>query len=368
LPRFGYAARMKNMLLSFMALLAFAVAPAAQASDAVPGQFREQRLRMAGSSTVYPFVATAAEQFGRETDFYTPIIEATGTGGGIKLFCDGIGNKALDIANASRQIRDAELGQCASHAVTDVLEFAIGYDGIVVAQKYGAAPLKLSTKELFLALAQDVPQNGKLVRNPYQRWSQIASHLPDTAIEVYGPPPTSGTRDAFVEIAMEKGCSNFPEFETTYPDAKQRHAACHILREDGRYIDAGENDNIIVQKLVNNDTAIGIFGYSFLEQNIGKVQAIAIDGVMPDFASISSERYAISRSLYIYVKAAHLLRRAGLAEFLVELLSEEASAEDGYMALKGLIPLTSKAREANRAILAKAVELQKAALQESAED
>ena len=332
-------------IVRFLCAMLLLLPPGAHAAETNP------QLRVVGSSTVYPFVATAAEQFGRNTHLPTPIVEATGTGGGIKLFCEAVGGKSVDITNASRRIKDSEIKQCANHGVHRILEFTIGFDGIVIANGKGNAAFRLTTRQLFLALAQEVPQGGKLMANPYKQWSDIDPALPHLPIEVYGPPPTSGTRDAFGEVAMEKGCKGIPEYDAAYPDEAKRHAACHILREDGHYIDAGENDNVIVQKLATNPDALGIFGYSFLEQNADKVQASEIDGVIPSFESIASGKYAVSRSLYVYAKGEHLARR-GMKEFLTEVLSEDAAGEDGYMAIKGLIPLPAKAREANREKLA----------------
>ncbi len=206
---------------------------------------REQ-IRIVGSSTVYPFVSVAAEEFGDVGDYKTPIVESTGTGGGFKLFCSGVGDKFPDFSNASREIKASEIKRCAKNGITDITEIKIGYDGIVIAGSVNAKRYHLSKTQVFLALANKVPSRGKLVDNPYQKWSDIDSSLPNVKIEVYGPPPTSGTRDAFVELVMEKSCKDLPEFLAAYPDKKARKNACHLLREDGRYIDAGENDNLIV--------------------------------------------------------------------------------------------------------------------------
>ncbi len=315
--------------------------------------FARTQIRIVGSSTVYPFVATAAEQFGRDAAYHTPIVEATGTGGGIKLFCAGLGERTPDIGNASRLMKNAERDLCASNGVKHILELPVGFDGIVLANAKGAPAFRLSTAQVFLALAEKVPdKDGQLVPNPYQRWKEIDPALPDEPIEVYGPPPTSGTRDAFAEIAMEKGCKQFPAYARAWPEEKARAEHCRILREDGRYVDAGENDNIIVQKLVSNPVALGIFGYSFLEENADKVQASLIDGTRPSFESIASGSYAISRSLYVYAKLDHLGQVAALKEFLTELTSEDAAGEEGYMAIKGLIPQPGPVREANRAKVA----------------
>lgn len=300
------------------------------------------QIRVVGSSTVFPFVSAAAEQFGRTTSFSTPIVEATGTGGGIKLFCNGIGDHTPDIANASRTIKDSEREQCTQHGVQDITELSIGYDGIVLANSKQSKPLSLSIKTIFLALAKDVPQHGKLIPNPYETWHDLDASLINDPIEVYGPPPTSGTRDAFVEIVMEKGCELFPEYKTAYPDKEIRKKACHTLREDGGFVDAGENDNLIVQKLVSNPKALGIFGFGFLEENAAIVQGNPIDGSWPTYENIANNAYPVARSLYVYIKNAHLNNVAGIKEFMQELTSMEAMSEDGYLAEAGLISLPSE--------------------------
>jgi phosphate transport system substrate-binding protein len=299
---------------------------------------REQ-IRIAGSSTVFPFVSQTAEEFGKLGKFKTPIVESTGTGGGFKLFCEGVGDATTDISNASRPIKDSEKKLCAKHGVTDIEEFRIGFDGIVIAKQKKTMPIALTIKQLFLALAKQVPVAGVLKDNPYKTWHDVDASLPNTKIEVYGPPPTSGTRDAFVEIVMEKGCAAFSEFEKAYPDKEKRKKTCHVLREDGGFVDAGENDNIIVQKLMGNPDALGIFGYSFMLENMSLVQASPIEGVMPDFEDIISGKYPVARSLYVYLKKQHLGMIAGLKEFLIELTSPEAMGEDGYLIDAGLIPL-----------------------------
>jgi phosphate transport system substrate-binding protein len=317
-------------ILSIAALCGMMTSPALAARD---------QIRAVGSSTVFPFVSAAAEEFGKLTDFKTPIIESTGTGGGFKLFCEGLGEARPDIANASRPIKPSEKELCSKNNVTDIAELRIGYDGIVIAKKKLSQALHLTREQLFLALAKQVPVNGKLTPNPYHLWSDIDSSLPKTKIEVYGPPPTSGTRDAFVELAMEHACKAHPEFELAYPDAEKRKKQCHLLREDGGFIDAGENDNIIVQKLMGNPDALGIFGYSFLLENVSLVQATPIEGVLPDFDTIAKGTYPVARSLYVYVKKQHIPFVPGIKEFMQELTSPEAMGEDGYLPDAGLIPL-----------------------------
>lgn len=296
-------------------------------------------IRAVGSSTVYPFVTVVAETFGNNTEFKTPIIETTGTGGGFKLFCAGVGGDHPDVANASRPIKSSEKELCATNGVKDITEIKIGFDGIVLANVKGALKYNFSKKILFLGLAKQIPMGGKLVDNPNKKWSDVDAALPDVKIEIYGPPTTSGTRDAFVELVMEKACKDLPEFKAAFPDKKVRKKACHLLREDGHYIEAGENDNLIVQKIQSNNKAIGIFGFSFLGQNGDIVQGSKIEGVEPTFENISSGEYGISRSLFVYVKDNHVANTAGLKEFVTELVSDEAAGDFGYLTEKGLIPL-----------------------------
>jgi phosphate transport system substrate-binding protein len=308
---------------------------------------REQ-IRVVGSSTVYPFVTVIAEEFGTKTDFRTPIIESTGTGGGFKLFCSGLGDQTPDIANASRKMKDSEQKACSVNGVKNIIELKLGYDGIVIANSSKAKLFDVTKKELFLALAKYVPEKGKLVLNKFKNWKEINKDLPDQKIEVYGPPPTSGTRDAFVEIVMDEACIEITEFKTAYPDEEIRKKECQQIREDGIYIESGENDNLIVQKLKNNEKALGIFGYSFLEQNAGEIQGSKVNGVEPDFDNIANGKYPVSRSLYLYVKGDHFGKVDGLKEFLNEIVSEDATGEEGYLATKGLIPLKEEEIKSNR--------------------
>jgi phosphate transport system substrate-binding protein len=310
---------------------------------------KRHQLWIVGSSTLYPFVASAAEQFGRAEGNLTPIVEANGTGGGIKLFCEGVGLRSPDIANASRPMKDTEKALCAKNGVTEIAEFQVGYDGIVLANLKTSLRYHLSREQLFQALAKELPnKDGKLIANPYRKWSEIDAALPDVAIEVYGPPPTSGTRDAFVELVMEHSCKGAAAFIAAYPNEDIRKKQCHLLREDGHFIDAGENDNIIVQKLKHSTTALGIFGYSFLEQNQDVLQGSLIENTEPRFDNISTGKYPISRSLYMYVKKAHLKKIAGLKAFMQEMTSENAIGAEGYLVIKGLIPLPASLQEQNK--------------------
>lgn len=303
-------------------------------------------ISIVGSSTVYPFATVVAERFGKVTDFKTPKIESTGSGGGLKLFCSGIGVDTPDITNSSRRIKSSEFEMCQSNGVTNIVEVLIGYDGIAIANSVEAEQFEMSTQDLFLALAAEVPNpdgSDTLVENPYKLWSDFNEALPSRRIEVMGPPPTSGTRDAFVELAMEGGCDTFDFIKEMDSDAHKR--VCHTMREDGAYVEAGENDNLIVQKLEANPDALGIFGFSFLEQNSDKVQSSVIDGFEADFDSIADGDYAISRPLYFYVKAQHAGTVPGIEEYLAEFTSEGAFGEDGYLADKGMIPLDEDERD-----------------------
>jgi phosphate transport system substrate-binding protein len=289
-----------------------------------------------------------AEQFGKTTSFKTPKIESTGSGGGFKLFCEGIGVEYPDITNASRAIKSSECETCAKNGVSEIVEVKIGYDGIVLANSKKTAPFKLTRKDIFLALAKDVPNpNGgeTLVPNPYKTWKDVNPSLPATKIEVLGPPPTSGTRDAFVELAMEGGAKKFDFIkDMKKADKKKYKAVCHTVREDGAYIEAGENDNLIVQKLDANPDALGIFGFSFLDQNADKIQGSFVDGVAPTFDGIADGSYPVSRPLFFYVKKAHVDQIPGMKEYLKEFTSEKAWGEDGYLSERGLIPLPDAER------------------------
>ena len=305
-------------------------------------------ISIVGSSTVYPFATVVAEQFGRRNaNFKTPKIEPTGSGGGIKSFCGGVGVEHPDIANSSRRILATEVEACAKNGVAQIVEVKIGYDGIVLANAKSSAQYKVSLRELYLALAKNVPDpkgSQQLVANPNRTWSQINSALPAVDIKVLGPPPTSGTRDAFNELVMEAGCKSFAWVAALPRDAYL--AACHTLRDDGPYIQMGENDNLIVQKLEADPRALGIFGYSFLEQNADKVQGAAINGVVPDFDSIADGKYPVSRPLYFYVKKAHIEVIPGIREYLKEFTSDAAWGDFGYLSDKGLIPLPEQERAA----------------------
>ena len=307
-------------------------------------QSARDSISIVGSSTVYPFTTTVAEQFGRGGKFKTPKVESTGTGGGLKLFCNGVGPQFPDIANASRRIKPAELTTCAANGVKDVVEIKVGYDGIVLAQSKAGTPLNLTRKDVYLALAKNVPDPANptsLVPNPYKTWKDVNKSLPAVKIEVLGPPPTSGTRDSFAELYMEAGCKTFAWLDgLRTQDEPSFKRKCDSIREDGGYIEAGENDNLIVQKLGANKDAVGVFGYSFLEENLDKLKGAVVDGISPSFETVASGKYPASRPLFIYVKKAHVGVIPGIPEFIAEYTSDKALGDEGYLADKGLIPPT----------------------------
>ena len=329
--------------LSHKSVLAIGTAAAMLASANVNAQSARDQISIVGSSTVYPFATVVAEQFGRTTNFKTPTVESTGSGGGLKLFCSGIGVGTPDIANSSRRIKESEVASCAANGVDAIVEVKIGYDGIVLANSVDSDQIELTTRDIFLALAKDVPNpdgSSSLVANPYQKWSDIRAGLPAITIEVLGPPPTSGTRDAFVELAMEGGCKQYAWIKAVKGEVKSRYKAiCHTIREDGKFVEAGENDNLIVQKLQTNPNALGIFGFSFLDQNSDVVQGSKVNGEDPTFENIADGAYPVSRPLYFYAKKAHVGTIPGIAEYLAEFTSEKAMGEDGYLSDRGLIPL-----------------------------
>ncbi len=325
--------------------LVLAAAVAVVAATA-PAQARDQ-IRAVGSSTVFPFTTAVAEQFGRTPGMKTPIVESTGTGGGFRLFCAGIGDAHPDIANASRAITASEKASCKQNGVTDIVEVKIGFDGIVFANARNAQALNITIPQLWMALAREVPDaTGKLIPNPAKNWSDIDKSLPAKKIEVMGPPPTSGTRDAWVELVMTPGCAaNAAMKALQTADAAKYTAACASIREDGAFIEAGENDILIVRKLEANADAFGIFGYSFLAENEDKIKGNEIGGVKPTYESIAGNKYPVSRPLFFYVKKQHMTNVApGLAEFIRAFTDDKAWGPDGYLADHGLIALPDAER------------------------
>ena len=343
----------KNTLCSVSAILVMA----SLTSIALPAQAASRDyVSIVGSSTVYPFATVVAERYGKTSGGATPKVESTGSGGGMKLFCAGVGTKHPDITNASRRIKKSEFDSCQKNGVSDIIEVQIGFDGIVVANSKKSAQMKFTRKDLFLALAKEVPapksmqdayvSSNTLVPNPYKTWKDVNPALPDVEIEVLGPPPTSGTRDAFAELALEGGCKQISWIKAMKKvDKSEYKRICHTIREDGAYIEAGENDNLIVQKLNANPRALGVFGYSFLEQNSDKVQGSSIEGVNPTFESIADKSYPVSRPLFFYVKKAHIGVIPGIAEYLAEFVNDKAWGEEGYLADKGMIPLPDDLRK-----------------------
>ena len=288
-----------------------------------------------GSSTVYPFTTVVAEQFGKTTKFRTPKVESTGSGGGLKLFCSGIGFNYPDMANSSRRIKQSEINKCNDNGIENITELKIGYDGIVLVRSRKGEGLSLTRREVFLALAKMIPVGGGIKLNPYKSWAEVNPNLSDFRIRVLGPPPTSGTRDSFVELVMEKGCKKFPVVVKSV-DWKR---VCHSMREDGAFVEAGENDNLIIQKLLSDTNSLGILGFGFLDQNLDKLRGMSIRGIVPTFDTISDGSYPISRPLYLYIKKAHVGFVKGIKEFLNEYTKDRSWGDDGYLSDRGLIPL-----------------------------
>jgi len=331
------------MFTAVLAILGVGIIGAATAQSA------RDYITIVGSSTVYPFVTVVAEQFGKTTQFKTPKIESTGSGGGLKLFCAGVGTEHPDITNSSRAIKKSEYDKCMANGVKEIVEVKIGYDGIVVANAKKGKALNLTRKDLYLALAKDVPDpkgSEKTVPNPYKNWKDVNSSLPNVKIEVLGPPPTSGTRDAFVELVMEPGANEFRWIKAmAKSDKKMYKSMAQTVREDGAYVEAGENDNLIVQKLEANPNALGIFGFSFLDQNTDKIQGSYVDDVQPTFENIADGKYPVSRPLFFYVKKAHVNVIPGMKDFLIEFTSEKCWGDDGYLSERGLIPMPKAERD-----------------------
>lgn len=318
------------------ATVLFAFTTTAQARD---------QIRIVGSSTVFPFSTAVAEKFGKSTSFKTPVVESTGSGGGMKLFCAGIGLGHPDITNASRRIKKSEFSKCSAKGI-GITEVKIGFDGIVLANSKKTKALKITKKQIFQALAHKVPVNGKLVANPYKKWSDIDPSLPNSKIEVLGPPPTSGTRDAFSELALEGGAKKFPTLAALRKKNKKAFKkVAHAVREDGAFVEAGENDNLIVNKLEANPNAYGIFGFSFLDQNSDKLHGASVDGELPTFENIAGGKYGVSRSLFFYVKHQHVAVVPGIKEFIAEFTNENTWGTEGYLVDKGLIPLPEATRK-----------------------
>ncbi|HMQ92307.1 MAG TPA: substrate-binding domain-containing protein [Amaricoccus sp.] len=322
---------------------------AALIAVSAPGAFAQSRdqIRIVGSSTVFPYTQAVAEQFAGMTGMKAPVVESTGTGGGMKIFCGGVGPDHPDITGASRAMKESEFEACTAAGVDSITEVLIGYDGLSIAHAIDGPDLDLSKAQLFQALASEVEVDGEIVANPYQNWSEIDPALPDSPIQVFGPPPTSGTRDAFVELVMHEGCAEFAAIEAL--DETRKAEVCERMRQDGPFIEAGENDNLIVQRLNADHNALGIFGYSFLYENTDALKAVAIDGVLPETDTIADGSYAVSRPLFVYIKNAHRGVIPGLDDFVAEYVSEDSFGPGGYLEERGLIPLSDEEREQVRA-------------------
>ncbi|MDT8896168.1 PstS family phosphate ABC transporter substrate-binding protein [Halomonas sp. I1] len=326
-----------NRILNSRTFKTTVIAAAVGVAGVAQAQEQEQ-LRIVGSSTVYPFASYVVEEFGATTEYATPVIESTGSGGGLRLFCNGVGNDTPDITNASRRMKPSEFERCQENGVTDITEAMVGYDGIAFAQSSENDAMSVTREQLFLALAAQVPVDGELVDNPYQQWSDIDDSLPDREIAVYGPPTTSGTRDAFEELVMEAASEDMEAYGEAYTD----------IRSDGAYIDSGENDNLIVQRLSENTDAFGIFGYSFLEENADTLVGSSIDGVEPTPEAIGSGEYPVSRSLFFYTKNQHAEDVPAMMEYANLFMSEKMIGDMGYLKGIGLIPAPEDLREEQR--------------------
>jgi phosphate transport system substrate-binding protein len=318
----------KLILVSMGSIIAATLtAPAVEARN---------QIRIVGSSTVYPFTTAVAEQFARANPkFRAPIVESTGTGAGMKLFCSGVGPNTPDMANASRRIKASEVKQCAESGVSKIVEIQVGLDGLALAHAKNAPEFGLSLRDLYAALAANPWGKGT---NKARTWKDVNAKLPADKIELIGPPPTSGTRDSFNELMMEAGCNTNPAMAALKKSDEPKYKQiCTKIREDGAYVEAGENDNLIVQKLAANPKAIGAFGYSFLEENMDKIKGVAVNGVQPNAATVQAGKYPASRSLFIYVKAQHAGAIPGIREFVGELAKESTWGPRGYLVRRGLI-------------------------------
>ena len=336
------------MKTKFIALAAAGVVAGACASTPA---FARDHIKIVGSSTVYPYAQAVSEEFSKKSGKKAPVLESTGTGGGMKIFCKGVGEDNADITNASRAMKKSEWEDCQKNGVTDVTEVHIGYDGLSIAVSRKGQDFDLTKEQVFSALAAEVPVDGKLVANPNKKWSDIDKSLPDTAILVYGPPPTSGTRDAFVELAMHEGCKSLDYFKTQKSTLDKKafkklvKESCSRMRQDGPFVEAGENDNLIVQRLESDPKSLGIFGYSFLYENQDRLKPVKVGGVAPSFDTIADGSYGISRPLFFYIKNAHRKVIDGMNGYVSEFVSEGAFGPDGYLAERGLVALSDDKRK-----------------------
>ena len=328
--------RLLKLMLGFLIVFSFAT-----------NSYSIDQIKIVGSSTVYPYATVVAEKFGKGGKFKTPVIESTGTGGGMKLFCAGVGANHPDITNASRAIKPKEKTLCEKNGVTDIIEIVVGNDGISFAHSVNSPDADFTKEQLWRALAAKVDVDGKLVENPYKKWSDIDSSLPNKKIEILVAPPTSGTRDAWNSLVMAKGCTKTAK-SIYEADGKKAKKECVKIREDGYAVEAGENDTLIVQKLTSNPDAYGFFGYSYLVANKDKIKASAVNGVKPSLQGIQDYSYPIARPLFFYVKKAHVGVIPGIEEFLKEFTSKKAMSNRGYLAQIGLVPLASDKYQSTR--------------------
>ncbi len=312
------------------------------------GAPKRNYLLLVGSSTVSPLMAAVSEEFSRNhalnnSPIKTPLVEANGSVSGFKLFCDGVGYEYPDFANASRPIEESEIVNCHKNGVKNIVAIKIGYDGIVIANAKGARHFNLTKKQIFLALAEKIydPKSKKIITNPYKTWDQIDSKLPKTEIIFYGPPATSGTRDVFVDMIMESSCKLQKEFVVAYGDYEERKAQCHKIRNDGVFVESGENDANIVRALRNNPKALGIFGFNFLVVNPAAIQAVKIENVSPSYENISSKKYQLSRPLLVYFKKEHLDLIPEMRDFIKEIINVETIGRKGYLVNNGLVVMNN---------------------------
>lgn len=299
-------------------------------------------LSLAGSSTVLPFARIIAEQLGKNPNFKTPVVESGGSSVGKKGVCDGVGTKFIDIGNASSRMKTKELAYCEKNGVK-LTEIKVGYDGIVVANSKKGKVLNISKADLGKALTAKVAINGKMVDNPYKKWSEINPSLPNVEIRVYGPPTTSGTRASYAEMVNEKGyCKKDDEAKAALKAAGMKAKKCRAMRTDGAFIEAGEQDNLIVQKLNEDITAYGIFGFSYLDQNSDTLQGAVISKTAPTFENIASNNYSVSRALYYYVKHQHIGVVPGIKEYMAEWTKHWG--DEGALSDAGMIPMPKSER------------------------
>ena len=324
---------LKPLTLAATAVMALTVPATAEART---------QMRAVGSSTVYPFAKIVAERIARANPrLGTPIIESTGTGAGMKLFCAGVGERFPDVENASRRMKASEAKLCAQNGVSQVTEIQVGLDGIAFATAKNTPLANLTTRDIYLALAKT--PFGK--PNRAKTWKDVNGKLPALPIRVYGPPPTSGTRDAFAELIMTAGCETNPGMAAVKKaDENKYKAICTGVREDGGYVQAGENDNLIVQKIEANPGTIGIFGYSYLEENLNRLKGVPINGVTPTYQTIASFKYPGARPLYIYIKNAHAAAIPAVRAYAAEFTKESAFGPNGYLLRAGLISAPNKIR------------------------